>query len=284
MKRACLVIRIAAVLVAIIVVTVSARVGAKHAATLRSRRNNDPRHSGRSRGSRHQGRKLVRMYYDRIAAYDERHGGPSELVHPCQPARVRPGRLTATTTTIGNKARDAADGVLAGIPMILKDNIDTTDMPTTAGSVAFEGSIPAERCVHHAKTARGRRDHPRQGDDDRVCELPDQRHAGRLQLARRLRLQPVRSAARSTYHARRAAAVQRRPSGADARRIELGTGHRRRRESRRCRNRHGNVRIDFEPRYRERLVGIKPTVGLISRDGIIPITADRTRPVRWRAP
>ena len=32
--------------------------------------------------------------------------------------------------------------MLAGIPMILKDNIDTEDMPTTAGSLAFDGSFP----------------------------------------------------------------------------------------------------------------------------------------------
>src|SRR5262249_5301370 len=31
---------------------------------------------------------------------------------------------------------------LAGIPMILKDNVDTRDMPTTAGSVAPAGSVP----------------------------------------------------------------------------------------------------------------------------------------------
>src|SRR4029077_19995403 len=31
---------------------------------------------------------------------------------------------------------------LSGIPIILKDNIDTRDMPTTAGAVALAGSIP----------------------------------------------------------------------------------------------------------------------------------------------
>ena len=33
-------------------------------------------------------------------------------------------------------------GALAGIPIVLKDNVDTRDMPTTAGSLAFEGSVP----------------------------------------------------------------------------------------------------------------------------------------------
>lgn len=33
-------------------------------------------------------------------------------------------------------------GPLHGIPVVLKDNIDTFDMPTTAGSMVLEGSIP----------------------------------------------------------------------------------------------------------------------------------------------
>jgi amidase len=33
---------------------------------------------------------------------------------------------------------------LYGIPILLKDNIDTADMPTTAGSVALAGSIPPD--------------------------------------------------------------------------------------------------------------------------------------------
>lgn len=35
-------------------------------------------------------------------------------------------------------------GVLHGIPIVLKDNINTTDMPTTAGSRFMEGSVPPE--------------------------------------------------------------------------------------------------------------------------------------------
>src|SRR5205823_663092 len=35
-------------------------------------------------------------------------------------------------------------GPLFGIPIILKDNINTHDQPTTAGSVALEGSVPLD--------------------------------------------------------------------------------------------------------------------------------------------
>ena len=34
--------------------------------------------------------------------------------------------------------------VLHGIPVLLKDNIDTSDMPTTAGSRLMAGSIPPD--------------------------------------------------------------------------------------------------------------------------------------------
>jgi len=37
------------------------------------------------------------------------------------------------------------DSPLFGIPVLLKDNINTKDMPTTAGSVAFERSLPPPR-------------------------------------------------------------------------------------------------------------------------------------------
>ncbi len=33
-------------------------------------------------------------------------------------------------------------GPLHGIPIALKDNIHTTDMPTTGGALAFDGLVP----------------------------------------------------------------------------------------------------------------------------------------------
>ncbi len=31
---------------------------------------------------------------------------------------------------------------LHGVPVLLKDNVDTADMPTTAGSLSLEGFVP----------------------------------------------------------------------------------------------------------------------------------------------
>ena len=44
---------------------------------------------------------------------------------------------------------------LLGIPIIVKDNIDTTGMPTTAGSWALAGSTPSDAFVVHQLKAAG---------------------------------------------------------------------------------------------------------------------------------
>ncbi len=53
-------------------------------------------------------------------------------------------------------------GPLHGIPIALKDNIHTTDMPTTGGALAFDGLVPPYEATLVAQPARRRRDHPRQ--------------------------------------------------------------------------------------------------------------------------
>src|SRR5580704_14040558 len=85
---------------------------------------------------------LVGMYQKRIAAYNG-HGTVTHLnafIHLNEHARA-----DAEASEEGGEGEDREGGharPLRGIPMILKDNIDTKDMPTTAGSVAFNGSIP----------------------------------------------------------------------------------------------------------------------------------------------
>ena len=85
---------------------------------------------------------LVRMYHKRIAAYD------GEATATRLNAYIHLNRRALDEADQGDRDHDRnrgegrRGGVLAGIPMILKDNIDTHDMPTTAGSVALEGSFP----------------------------------------------------------------------------------------------------------------------------------------------
>jgi len=79
---------------------------------------------------------LVQMYLNRIGAYD--HAGPmlNSFIH------INPNALQEARDRDRDRHRGLAHGPLFGIPVLLKDNINTKDMPTTAGSVALEGSIP----------------------------------------------------------------------------------------------------------------------------------------------
>ena len=78
-------------------------------------------------------RELVQQYLMRIAFYDK--------------------KLNAVVTVNANILREAEErdreraqgrlrGPLHGIPIALKDNIHTTDMPTTGGALAFDGYVP----------------------------------------------------------------------------------------------------------------------------------------------
>jgi len=77
---------------------------------------------------------LVRAYLERIDAYDR--GGPAlnAIVATSEQALARADELD------GEEPR----GALHGIPVVLKDNINTRDLPTAYGSVAMRGYQPPE--------------------------------------------------------------------------------------------------------------------------------------------
>lgn len=82
--------------------------------------------------------RLVQLCLARIQAYD--HQGPSlNAVLAINPKALEIARaLDAERKTKGPRSP------LHGIPVVLKDNYNTVDMPTTGGSVLLEGSIPPE--------------------------------------------------------------------------------------------------------------------------------------------
>src|SRR5262245_66449963 len=80
--------------------------------------------------------KLVQLCLARIKAYD-RQGPSLHAVITLNPKALETARsLDAERKTKGPRSP------LHGIPIVLKDNYDTFDLPTTGGSVLLEGSMP----------------------------------------------------------------------------------------------------------------------------------------------
>jgi amidase len=81
---------------------------------------------------------LVQMCLARIQAYD-RQGPALHAVLTLNPKALETARaLDAERRTRGRRSP------LHGIPVVLKDNYNTFDLPTTGGSVLLEGSIPPD--------------------------------------------------------------------------------------------------------------------------------------------
>src|SRR6266481_5091135 len=78
-------------------------------------------------------RELVRQYLARIALYDKKLNAVMT---------VNPNVLREAEERDRERAQGKLRGPLHGIPIALKDNIHTTDMPTTGGALAFQGFMP----------------------------------------------------------------------------------------------------------------------------------------------
>jgi len=79
---------------------------------------------------------VTALYLDRIEQID-RNGPTLRAIIDINPNAIAFAK-TLDKERIAGKSR----GPLHGIPIVLKDNIDTHDQPTTAGSRALKGSIP----------------------------------------------------------------------------------------------------------------------------------------------
>jgi amidase len=76
---------------------------------------------------------LVQQYLMRIALYDRKLKAV---------ITVNPNVLREAEERDRERAQGRVRGPLHGIPIALKDNIHTTDMPTTGGALAFDGFVP----------------------------------------------------------------------------------------------------------------------------------------------
>lgn len=79
--------------------------------------------------------KLTAAYIARIEAYDKKGPEINSVI------TLNPNALKEAKALDAERAAGKIRGPLHGIPVLLKDNIDTFDMPTTGGSQLLENSI-----------------------------------------------------------------------------------------------------------------------------------------------
>jgi amidase len=89
---------------------------------------------------------LVSAYLGRIASVDDELGAVLS---------VNPDALADAAASDRHRAEDGARSPLEGIPVLLKDNVDTADLPTTAGSRAMLGSDPDDATITRRITDAG---------------------------------------------------------------------------------------------------------------------------------
>jgi amidase len=90
-------------------------------------------------------RQLVQAYLDRVAAYDQSGPKINALISLNPRALDEADRLDAAFRAAG------LVGPLHGIPVVLKDQADVAEMPTTLGSVLFKDHWPRRDCFVAAK-------------------------------------------------------------------------------------------------------------------------------------
>ncbi|MGD9905409.1 MAG: amidase family protein [Vicinamibacterales bacterium] len=203
-------------------------------------------------------RQLVEQYLQRIALYEERVNAT---------LAVNATALAEADRLDAERRAGRVRGPLHGIPIALKDNVHTTDLPTTGGAAAFEGFVPpyeATLTTHLreagaivlAKTV--------------LTELANfiaQGMPGNYSALGGYGLNPYdprRDPRQATADGRPVASTGGSSSGIGTAMnfwaANVGT------------ETSGSI---LSPSNQNMLAGIKPTVGRVSRYGVIPITADQ---------
>ena len=205
-------------------------------------------------------RALVTQYLARLGMYEDR-------LHAA--ILVNPQALEDAERLDRERAAGRVRGPLHGIPIALKDNIHTTDMPTTGGALAFAGYVPP----YEATLTRNLRD----------AGAIIIAKTGMTELANWVAGAPdpmpgnynaVGGFGYNPYDPRR----DPRDATNDGRPV-LQTGGSSSGIGTAANLWAANVGTDtggsvISPSNANMLVGIRPTIGRISRYGVIPITAD----------
>src|SRR5882757_7299034 len=81
---------------------------------------------------------LTQIYLNRIAAYDKQGPAINAVI------TLNPKALEVAKALDKERKKSGPRSPIHGIPVVLKDNYDTFDLPTTAGSQLLAGSIPPD--------------------------------------------------------------------------------------------------------------------------------------------
>jgi amidase len=203
---------------------------------------------------------LVQMYLARIDKYESL---VNAFIHVNQNA-IEEARAIDDRRRRGHKTNP-----LFGIPVLLKDNIDTDDMPTTAGSPALAGSIPPHDAFITARL--------REAGAIILGKATLTEFANFISTNMPSGYSPLGGYGFNPYDPRpepRAGLNDGRPVltpggsssgsgiGVAANLVTVAVGT----------ETSGSI---LSPGTANMAVGIKPTLGLVSRTGILPITADQ---------
>nr|WP_252727891.1 amidase family protein [Curtobacterium sp. WW7] len=197
---------------------------------------------------------ITQDYLDRIAAYDRTTTDTSTGGRPLNAiVTTNAGAIAAAKAADTERAEHGMTSMLLGVPIALKDNYDTKDMPTTGGCGCWDGNqtdtdaamVSGLRKAGAVVLAKASLDEFAYGF---VSEFSSNQPAGSSLLV----ASPyVTSQTAGGSSGGTGAAISANLAG-----IGFGT------------DTGGSIRV---PSSYDQLVGIRPTVGLTSRDGIIPL-------------
>ncbi len=205
-------------------------------------------------------KELVRQSLERIATYEKTLNAT---------IAVNPHAIEEAEARDAERAQKKVRGPLHGIPVALKDNIHTTDMPTTGGALAFDGFVPP----YEATLTKNLRE----AGAIIIAKTVMTELANWVATGMPTNYSAVGGYGRNPYDPRRDPRET-----ADGRPI-LQTGGSSSGIGTAASFWAANVGTEtsgsiLSPSNQNMLVGIKPTVGRISRYGVIPITADQDTP------
>ena len=203
-------------------------------------------------------RHMVEQYLQRIALYNSKFNAV---------ITVNPKALEEADRLDQEHKAGKIRGPLHGIPIALKDNILTTDIRTTGGAIAFEDLMPP----YDATLAKNLRD----AGAVIIAKTTLTELANFIAAGMPGNYNAVAGYALNPYDPRR----DPRPATADGRPV-LNTGGSSSGAGTAANFWAANVGTEtsgsiLSPSNQNMLAGIKPTVGRISRYGVIPITADQ---------